>query len=50
LWSREYFIGTIGNVNSEDIQEYVGGRERPHKSDDFSVSEFSLNEMTALQA
>ncbi len=31
---------TVGNVNSEDGQRYIGQQEEHHKKDDFKISKF----------
>jgi putative transposase len=40
LWARGYFVVTVGNVNSEDVQKYIENQEEYHKNDDFRISEF----------
>ena len=40
LWARGYFVVTVGNVNSEDIQKYIEEQEIHHKKDNFKISEF----------
>ena len=40
LWARGYFVVTVGNVNSEDIQRYIEKQEEHHRKDDFRISEF----------
>lgn len=35
LWTRGFFVVTVGNVNSEDVQRYIEQQEEPHKQDDF---------------
>ncbi len=40
LWARGYFVVTVGNVNSEDVQKYIEAQEIHHKNDNFKVSEF----------
>jgi putative transposase len=40
LWARGYFVVTVGNVNSEDVQKYIENQEEHHKNDDFRISEF----------
>ncbi|WP_339042404.1 IS200/IS605 family transposase [Candidatus Lariskella endosymbiont of Hedychridium roseum] len=40
LWARGYFVVTVGNVNSEEVQKYIEQHEEHHKKDDFRISEF----------
>jgi putative transposase len=40
LWARGYFVVSVGNVNSEDVQKYIEEQEIHHKKDDFKISEF----------
>jgi len=40
LWARGYFVVSVGNVNSEEVQRYIEQQEEPHKKDDFRISEF----------
>lgn len=40
LWARGYFVVTVGNVNSEEVQKYIEQQEEHHKKDDFRISEF----------
>jgi REP-associated tyrosine transposase len=40
LWARGYFAVTVGNVNSEEVQNYIEQQEAHHKKDDFKISEF----------
>ncbi|MGC8483230.1 MAG: IS200/IS605 family transposase [Thermodesulfobium sp.] len=40
LWARGYFVISVGNVNTEDIQRYIEQQEEHHKRDDFRISEF----------
>jgi putative transposase len=40
LWARGYFVVSVGNVNTEDIQRYIEQQEAHHKHDDFRISEF----------
>ena len=40
LWARGYFVVTVGNVNTEDVQRYIEQQEEHHKKDDFRISEF----------
>lgn len=39
LWARGYFAVTVGNVNEQDIQEYIEEQEQHHKSDNFKISD-----------
>jgi putative transposase len=40
LWARGYFVVTVGNVNSNEVQRYIEEQEMHHKRDDFKISEF----------
>ena len=40
LWARGYFVVSVGNVNSEEVQRYIEQQEEHHKKDDFRISEF----------
>jgi len=40
LWARGYFVVTVGNVNSEDIQKYIEDQELHHKAENFTISEY----------
>jgi putative transposase len=40
LWARGYFVVSVGNVNTEDVQRYIEEQEEHHKKDDFKISEF----------
>ena len=40
LWARGYFVVTVGNVNSNEVQKYIEEQEMHHKRDDFKISEF----------
>lgn len=39
IWSRGYFAVTVGNLNQQEVQEYIENQETHHKNDNFSVSE-----------
>jgi len=40
LWARGYFVVSVGNVNSEEVQRYIEQQEEHHKKEDFRISEF----------
>jgi putative transposase len=40
LWARGYFVVTVGNVNTEDVQKYIEEQEVHHKDNSFKISEF----------
>ena len=40
LWARGYFAVTVGNVNEQDIQEYIENQEQHHKDDNFRISDY----------
>ena len=40
LWARGYFVVTVGNVNSEEVQRYIEEQEEHHKQDDFKISPY----------
>ena len=39
MWSRGYFAVTVGNLNEQQVQEYIENQEMHHKQDNFSISE-----------
>ena len=39
VWSREYFAVTVGNLNDNQVQEYIENQSLHNKEDDFSVSD-----------
>ena len=40
LWARGYFVVTVGNVNSEEVQRYIEEQEEHHRTDNFKISEY----------
>jgi len=38
LWARGYFVTTVGNVNEQQVQEYIENQELHHQNDNFSIS------------
>ena len=40
LWARGYFVVSVGNVNSAEVQKYIEDQESHHRKDDFKISEF----------
>ena len=40
LWARGFFVVTVGNVNSEEVQRYIEQQEEHHKQDNFKISEY----------
>jgi len=40
IWGRGYFVVTVGNVNEQEIQEYIENQEMEHKQDNFSISKY----------
>jgi putative transposase len=40
LWARGYFVVTVGNVNTEEVQRYIEDQEIHHKTENFKISEF----------
>ena len=38
LWARGYFAVTVGNVNEQQIQEYIQNQEAHHAQDNFEIS------------
>jgi putative transposase len=44
LWSRGYFVVTVGNVDNEDIQKYIEEQERTHAWRAWRRSKFSSME------
>ena len=39
IWARGYFAVTVGNLNEQQVQEYIENQEIQHKQDNFSISE-----------
>ena len=39
IWARGYFAVTVGNLNDQQVQEYIENQEMHHKEDNFSISE-----------
>ena len=40
IWARGYFAVTVGNLNEQQVQEYIENQELHHKQDNFSISEY----------
>ena len=40
IWGRGYFAVTVGNVNEQEIQEYIENQEVEHQQDNFSISKY----------
>ena len=40
LWARGYFAVTVGNVNEQEVQEYIENQELHHKEDNFKISSY----------
>ena len=40
IWGRGYFAVTIGNLNEQQVQEYIENQEMQHKDEDFSISAY----------
>jgi len=40
MWARGYFVVSVGNVNSEDVQKYIEEQEEHHRKEDFRISEY----------
>jgi putative transposase len=40
MWARGYFVVTVGNVNTADIQKYIEEQELHHQKDEFVISEY----------
>ena len=40
LWARGYFVVTVGNVNTEDVQKCIEQQKEQHKKDDFKIAAF----------
>ena len=38
IWARGYFAVTVGNLNEQQVQEYIENQEAHHKQDNFSIS------------
>ena len=39
IWARGYFAVTVGNLNEQQVQEYIENQEQHHKKDNFTISE-----------
>ena len=37
IWARGYFAVTVGNLNEQDVQEYIENQELHHQQDNFSI-------------
>ena len=42
LWARGYFVVSVGNVNTEDVQRYIEEQEGHHQKDDFRILVLTL--------
>jgi putative transposase len=40
IWARGYFTVTVGNLNEQQVQEYIEHQEIQHKQENFSISEY----------
>ncbi len=38
VWGRGYFVVTVGNLNEQQIQEYIENQEMHHAQDNFEIS------------
>ena len=38
LWGRGYFAVTVGNLNEDQVQEYIENQENHHQQDSFEIS------------
>ena len=39
IWARGYFAVTVGNLNQQQVQEYIESQGIHHRQDNFEVSE-----------
>jgi len=39
IWARGYFAVTVGNLNEQQVQEYIENQELLHTQENFSISE-----------
>jgi putative transposase len=39
IWARGYFAVTVGNLNEQEVQEYIESQELHHQQDNFSISQ-----------
>ena len=39
LWARGYFVVSVGNVNTADVQKYIEEQKFHHQGDNFKISE-----------
>lgn len=40
LWSRGYFVVTVGELNSEEVQRYIENQEEQHGSGEIKISQY----------
>ncbi len=40
IWARGYFAVTVGNLNEQQVQEYIEQQGLQHKQENFSISEY----------
>ena len=38
MWAKGYFAVTVGNLNEQQVQEYIENQEVHHKNDSFEIS------------
>lgn len=38
IWGRGYFAVTVGNLNEQQVQEYIENQEMHHQRDNFEIS------------
>ena len=38
IWGRGYFAVTVGNLNEQQVQEYIENQELHHQRDNFEIS------------
>ena len=39
IWARSYFAVTVGNLNKQQVQEYIENQTIQHRQDNFLISE-----------
>ncbi len=39
MWGRGYFAVTVGQLNEDQVKEYIESQEEHHKPDNFTISE-----------
>jgi len=40
LWSRGYYVVTVGEINSEEVQRYIENQEAQHQGGEIIISPY----------